>query len=72
VTYATRLAALPASKEAAGKVLSIGGQEVQIMNSEKLYFASQIKRAKRELVKYFAKTRLPTIIIIIAGINLWS
>jgi hypothetical protein len=74
VTDATRLAAsrAPAFKEAAGKVLSIGGQEVQIMNSEKLYYASQIKRAKLELVKYFAKTRLPTIMIMIDGTNLWS
>jgi hypothetical protein len=74
VTYATRLAAsrAPAFKEAAGKVLSIGGQEVQIMNSQKFYFASQIKRARLELIKYFAKTGLPTIIIIIAGTNLWS
>ena len=76
VTYATRLAAsrAPALKEAAGKVLSIGGQEVQITKPEKLYLAPPIKRAKLELVKYFAKTRLPAIIItiIIAGTNLWS
>jgi hypothetical protein len=50
------------------------GKKSRSQTPEKLYLASPIKRAKLELVKYFAKTRLPAIIIIIiiAGTNLWS
>src|SRR5277367_3404156 len=39
--------------ESASKVLSIDGQEVQITNPEKLYFSSQIKVTKLELVQYY-------------------
>ena len=41
------------AKESVSKVLSIGGQEVQITNPEKLYFSSQIKVTKLELVQYY-------------------
>src|ERR1700733_6415997 len=41
------------AKESASTVLSIGGQEVQITNPEKLYFSSQIKVTKLELVQYY-------------------
>jgi len=39
------------AKESAGKVLSIGGREVQSMNPEKLYFSSQAKVTKLEPLK---------------------
>jgi bifunctional non-homologous end joining protein LigD len=41
------------AKESASEILSIGGQEVQITNPEKLYFSSQIKVTKLELVQYY-------------------
>jgi bifunctional non-homologous end joining protein LigD len=41
------------AKESASTVLSIGGQEVQITNPEKLYFSSQIKVTKLALVQYY-------------------
>ena len=41
------------AKESAGKILSIDGREVQITNPEKLYFSSQIKVTKLELVQYY-------------------
>jgi bifunctional non-homologous end joining protein LigD len=41
------------AKESASKVLSIGGKEVQITNPEKLYFSSQVKVTKLELVQYY-------------------
>ena len=41
------------AKESASKVLLIGGQEVQITNPEKLYFSSQVKVTKLELVQYY-------------------
>src|SRR5580700_7602713 len=41
------------AKEPASKVLLIGGQEVQITNPEKLYFSSQVKVTKLELVQYY-------------------
>jgi bifunctional non-homologous end joining protein LigD len=41
------------AKESDSKVLSIGGQEVQITNPEKLYFSSQAKVTKLELVQYY-------------------
>jgi hypothetical protein len=41
------------AKESASKILSIDGQEVQITNPEKLYFSSQIKVTKLELVQYY-------------------
>jgi bifunctional non-homologous end joining protein LigD len=41
------------AKESAGKILSIDGGEVQITNPEKLYFSSQIKVTKLELVQYY-------------------
>jgi bifunctional non-homologous end joining protein LigD len=40
------------AKESAGKILSIDGREVQITNPKKLYFSSQIKVTKLELVQY--------------------
>src|SRR3982074_3789946 len=39
--------------ESASKILSIDGREVQITNPEKLYFSSQIKVTKLELVQYY-------------------
>src|SRR5579862_198464 len=39
--------------ESASKILSIDGQEVQITNPEKLYFSSQIKVTKLEIVQYY-------------------
>src|ERR1700686_3580090 len=39
--------------ESAGKILSIDGQQVQITNPGKLYFSSQIKVTKLELVQYY-------------------
>ena len=41
------------AKESASKVLSIGGREVQITNPEKLYFSSQVKVTKLELIQYY-------------------
>src|SRR5579863_8243463 len=41
------------AKESASKVLLIGGQEVQITNPEKLYFSSQVRVTKLELVQYY-------------------
>ena len=41
------------AKESASKVLWIDGQEVQITDPEKLYFSSQIKVTKLELVQYY-------------------
>jgi len=41
------------AKESDSTILSIGGQEVQITNPEKLYFSSQIKITKLELVQYY-------------------
>jgi bifunctional non-homologous end joining protein LigD len=41
------------AKESASKVLSIDGREVQITNPEKLYFSSQTKVTKLELVQYY-------------------
>src|SRR5271170_2093165 len=41
------------AKESASKVLSIDGQEVQITNPDKLYFSSQIRVTKLELVQYY-------------------
>jgi len=41
------------AKESVSKVLSIGGQEVQITNPAKLYFSSQVKITKLELVQYY-------------------
>jgi len=41
------------AKESASKVLLIGGREVQITNPEKLYFSSQVKVTKLELVQYY-------------------
>ena len=40
-------------KKSASKILSIDGQEVQITNPEKLFFSSQIKVTKLELVQYY-------------------
>jgi len=39
--------------ESTSKILSINGQEVQITNPEKLYFSSQTKVTKLELVQYY-------------------
>ena len=39
--------------ESASKVLTIDGREVQITNPEKLYFSSQAKVTKLELVQYY-------------------
>lgn len=39
--------------ESASKILSIDGQEVHITNPEKLYFSSQVKVTKLELVQYY-------------------
>ena len=41
------------AKESASKVLSIDGREVEITNPEKLYFSSQTKVTKLELVQYY-------------------
>jgi bifunctional non-homologous end joining protein LigD len=41
------------AKESASKVLSIDGREVEITNPEKLYFSSQAKVTKLELVQYY-------------------
>ena len=41
------------AKESYSKILSIDRQEIQITNPEKLYFSSQIKVTKLELVQYY-------------------
>jgi DNA ligase D-like protein (predicted polymerase) len=41
------------AKESASKILSIGGREVEITNPEKLYFSSQARVTKLELVQYY-------------------
>jgi DNA ligase D-like protein (predicted polymerase) len=41
------------AKESGNEVLSINGREVQITNPEKLYFSSQVKVTKLELVQYY-------------------
>ncbi len=41
------------TKDSASEVLTIDGREVQITNPEKLYFSSQAKVTKLELVQYY-------------------
>jgi bifunctional non-homologous end joining protein LigD len=41
------------TKESDNKVLSVDGREVQITNPQKLYFSSQAKVTKLELVQYY-------------------
>src|SRR5882757_2271818 len=41
------------AKEAASTVLSIEGREVQITNPNKLYFSSQARISKLDLVRYY-------------------
>src|ERR1700726_1819064 len=41
------------AKEAASKVLSVEGREVQITHSDKLYFSSQARISKLDLVRYY-------------------
>jgi bifunctional non-homologous end joining protein LigD len=41
------------AKEAAGEVLSIEGREVQITHPDKLYFSSQARVSKLDLVRYY-------------------
>ena len=41
------------AKESDSKILLIDGQQVQITNPGKLYFSSQIKVTKLELVQYY-------------------
>ena len=41
------------AKKAASKVLSIDGREVEITNPDKLYFSSQAKISKFDLVQYY-------------------
>jgi bifunctional non-homologous end joining protein LigD len=41
------------AKEAASKVLSIEGREVQITHPDKLYFSSQTRVSKLDLVRYY-------------------
>src|SRR6202163_3879437 len=41
------------AKEAAGKVLSVEGREVQITHPDKLYFSSQARISKLDLVRYY-------------------
>jgi DNA ligase D-like protein (predicted polymerase) len=41
------------AKEAASQVLSIDGREVQITHPDKLYFASQARISKLDLVRYY-------------------
>src|SRR5580704_10275881 len=41
------------AKEAASKVLSVEGREVQITHPDKLYFSSQARISKLELVRYY-------------------
>src|SRR5258707_10879971 len=40
-------------KEAASKVLSVEGREVQITHPDKLYFSSQARVSKLDLVRYY-------------------
>ncbi len=41
------------AKEPAGEVLSVGGHEVEITHPEKLYFSSQARVSKLDLVRYY-------------------
>jgi bifunctional non-homologous end joining protein LigD len=41
------------AKEAPREVLTINGREVQVTNPDKLYFSSQVRVSKLDLVKYF-------------------
>ena len=41
------------AKEPAGEVLSIEGREVRITNPDKLYFSSQARISKLDLVRYY-------------------
>ena len=41
------------AKESPSKVLSLGGREVQITHPDKLYFSSQAKISKLDLVRYY-------------------
>ena len=41
------------AKEAAGKVLSFEGREVLITHPDKLYFSSQARVSKLDLVRYY-------------------
>src|SRR2546430_14733548 len=41
------------AKEEASKVLSVEGREVQITHPDKLYFSSQARISKLDLVRYF-------------------
>jgi bifunctional non-homologous end joining protein LigD len=41
------------AKDAAGTVLSVGGRDVQITHPDKLYFSSQARISKLDLVRYY-------------------
>jgi bifunctional non-homologous end joining protein LigD len=41
------------AKEAASETLSIGDREVMVTNPQKLYFSSQVKVTKLDLVRYY-------------------
>src|SRR5579864_744208 len=41
------------AKEASKEVLSIEGREVQVTHPDKLYFSSQVKVSKLDLVRYY-------------------
>jgi len=41
------------AKEEAGKLLSIGGRDVQITHPDKLYFSTQVHISKLDLVRYY-------------------
>jgi DNA ligase D-like protein (predicted polymerase) len=41
------------AKEAANTLLSVGGRDVQITNPDKLYFSSQARISKLDLVRYY-------------------
>src|SRR5438876_2177419 len=41
------------AKEAASKVLSVEGREVQITHPDKLYFSSHVQISKLDLVRYY-------------------
>jgi bifunctional non-homologous end joining protein LigD len=41
------------AKEAVSKVLSVEGREVQITHPDKLYFSSQTRISKLDLVRYY-------------------
>ena len=41
------------AKEAASQVLSVEGREIQITHSDKLYFSSQARISKLDLVRYY-------------------